>query len=67
MICTNLYLRKVNSSCFCFIFSQEYTQENTEENEEFQEEKCQISQDENKELVRYFIIIFKIIQFKEIN
>ena len=35
MIFTNLYLQKVNSSCFCFIFSPEYMQENTEENEEF--------------------------------
>ena len=39
-------------------------QENTEENEEFQKEKSQISQDKNKELVRYFLIILKIIQFK---
>ena len=39
-------------------------QENTEENEEFQKEKSQISQDKNKELVRYFLIILKIIKFK---
>ena len=42
-------------------------QENTEENEEFQEKKSQIAQDENKELVRYFIIILKLSNLKKLS
>ena len=52
-----------------FLFSQEIPPENKtlkeEENQTSEDETKDRSLDEKKEIVRYFLFVFKLIQFKE--
>ena len=53
-----------------FLFSQEIPPENKtleeeEENQTSEDETKDKSLDEKKEIIRYFLFVFKLIQFKE--
>ena len=53
-----------------FLFSQEIPPENKtseEENQTSEDETKDESLDEKKEIVRYFLLVFKLIQFKKIS